>query len=148
MNLILNAGKYEFPITSSVPTQQSNSGEQFVYTATSGTATDRRFYVYIEGVWCAINFSSSGAVSAGGFGDRIVDDDGNTGIFTQFTANEDRLRHYSAGTYIAAMDTYGIQIAPDYKMVFNGLGGTTYWTYSTASTYLQAYINGTLRMEM
>jgi hypothetical protein len=146
VNLILNAGKYEFFVTNTVPTEQANVGEQKVYQSDDGTL--RRFYVFINGIWCSINFSSSGDVSTGAFGDRILDDDKNTGIFTQFTTNEDRLRHYSAGVYVMAVDTYGIQIASDYKMVFDGLGGDTYWTYSSASSYLQCYINGTLRMEM
>jgi hypothetical protein len=146
-NLVINSGKYEFPITTSVPTQQANSGEQFVYTASDGTS-DRRFYVYIAGQWCRIDFNTDGSVNAGGFGDRILDDDANTGIFTQFVANEERLRHYSNGVYVVAIDTYGLQMANEYKLVFDGLGGDTYWTYSTASTYLQAYVNGTLRMEI
>ena len=147
ISLILNSGKYEFPITTTVPTQQANNGEQFVYTASTGS-TDRRFYVYIGGQWNRIDFKGDGTVDAGGFGDRILDTDQNTGIFTQFVANEERLRHYANGTYIVAMDTYGVQLAADYKLVFDGLGGDTYVTYSTASTYLQAYVNGTLRMEM
>jgi len=147
VSLILNAGKYEFPITSSVPTQRANAGEQFVYANLQNT--DRRFYVYIQGVWCRIDFNSDGTISAGtGIPDRILDSDQNTGIFTQFVSGEERLRHYSNGVYVVAIDTYGLQMAPAYKAVFDGLAGTTYWTYSSASSYMQFYENGNLRMEM
>lgn len=148
INLILNSGKYETRVLNTEATEATlaNEGESYIYASDDGTIRKLKFY--INGVWATINFTSSGAVSAGGFGDRILDDDGNTGIFTQFTSNEDRLRHYSNGSYVMAVDTYGIQVAPTYKVVFDGLGGDTYWTYSSASSYMQCYLNGTLRMEM
>ena len=148
VNLILNTGKYEFAVYDTVPDTGAiaNEGEQLVYASPDGAI--RRFYVFIDGIWCLINFTTSGEVSTGAFGDRIIDNDANTGIFTQFTTNEDVLRHYSNGSYIVAMDTYGIQIAAGYKYVYDGLAGDTYCTYSTASVYLQFYLNGTLRMEM
>lgn len=146
VNLILNSGKYEFFVTNTIPTERANQGEQKVYTSDDGTL--RRFYVYIQGVWCLINFDSSGNVTTSGFSDHIIDSDGNTLVHTQYTSNEDRIRVYAQGVYVVAIDTYAIQIAPSYKMVFDGLGGDTYWTYSSASTYLQAYVNGNLRMEM
>ena len=155
VNFILNAGHYEILLTTSVPTYRSNSGESRVFTSGVGTAQFRRFYVYIDGVWCFIGFDSTGNFtgstgSGTGFGDHIIDPDGNTLVHTNFTGGgaEDRIRTYTAGVYVMAVDTYGLQIAPEYKMVFDGLGGDTYWTYSTASTYMQCWLNGTLRMEM
>jgi len=146
VNFILNAGKYEFAITTSVPTHRANSGEQFVYTASDGT-TDRRFYVYIGNQWCRIDFDADGNAGSG-FTDHIIDSDGDTLVHTQFVQGENLIRTYSKGVYVTAVDTYGFQIAPMYKMVFDGLGGTTYWTYSSASSYMQCYLNGSLRMEM
>ena len=153
VGIVINGGKYEFPLTTTIPTQVANSGEQFVFTAGTGTAAFRRFYVFINNVWCFIGFNSAGGVtggSGGGGGDHIIDPDGNTLVHTNFTGGgaEDRIRTYCAGVYVMAIDTYGVQIAPEYKMVFDGLGGDTYWTYSSASTYMQCYLNGTLRMEM
>ena len=148
IGLILGSGKYETPVYNTEANEAvlANEGESYIYASDDNTTRKLKFY--INGVWATINFTTAGAVSSGGFGDRIVDDDGNTGIFTQFTANEDRLRHYSNGVYVMAVDTYGLQVASEYKVVFDGLGGTTYWTYSTASTYMQCYVSGTLRMEM
>lgn len=154
VNIILNSGKYEFPLTTTVPTLRANTGEQYVFTSGVGTGQFRRFYVYIDNIWCFIGFDSAGNVIGGsggtGASDHIIDPDGNTLVHTNFTGGgaEDRVRFYSAGAYVVAVDTYGLQIAPEYKMVFDGLGGDTYWTYSTASTYMQCYLNGTLRMEM
>lgn len=154
-NYVINAGKYEFPLITTVPTARANSGEQFVYTASDGTGAFRRFYVYIGGIWCFIGFDSAGNFTGssgggGGFDDHIIDPDGNTLVHTNFTGggNEDRIRTYCNGVYVMAVDTYGLQVASEYKVVFDGLGGDTYWTYSTASTYMQCYLNGTLRMEM
>ena len=145
-NFVINTGRYQFPVVNQVPTEQSNSGEQRVYASDDGTL--RRFYVYIGGQWNQINFDGFGNVTTSGFSDHIIDASGDTLVHTEFTANEDRIRHYSKGVYVVAIDTYALQIASGYKMVFNGLGGTTYWTYSSASTYMQCYVNGSLRMEM
>ena len=46
------------------------------------------------------------------------------------------------------MDTYGLQVSAGYKIVLDGLAGNTYWTYSSASVYMQGYVDGTLRIEM
>lgn len=150
-NLLINSGKYEFPIYDGEPSAgQANEGESLVtnYTDTSGNIV-RNLEVYISGVWCTIAFDSTGSVSAGGFTDRIIDADNNTGIFTQFNnVNENILRHYSNGVYVVAIDTYGIQVASEYKISFNGSLGNTYWTYSTASSYMQCFVNGSVRMEM
>ncbi len=146
-NYIINGGHYQFPLVTTIPSGRSNDGEQRIY----ATGDVRAFYVYINGVWCVINFDSTGAITGAGgsgFGDHIIDNDGNTLVHTQFVSNEDRIRTYTAGVYVMAVDTYGLQIAPAYKMVFDGLGGDTYWTYSSASSYMQCYLNGTLRMEM
>ena len=151
---IINGGHYSFPLVTTVPDYRSNDGEQRIYSVTTGTTTDRRFYIYINGIWCVINFDSGGNIIGGsggtGASDHIIDPDGNTLVHTNFTGGgaEDRIRMYAASTYVVAVDTYGLQIAPEYKMVFDGLGGDTYWTYSTASTYMQCYLNGSLRMEM
>ena len=147
VNLILNSGKYEFFITNVIPTERANNGEQKIYA--SDDSSIRRFYVYIQGVWCLINFDTGGNVTTGGFGDHIIDANGDTLVHTDYNhVNEDIVRTYSRGVYVMAVDTYGLQIAPAYKVVFDGLAGDTYWTYSSASTYMQCYLNGTLRMEM
>ena len=153
VNYVLNGGHYSFPLVTTVPDYQSNEGEQRIYSVTTGTTTERRFYIYIGGRWVVINFDSAGNVvsgSGGGGGDHIIDADGNTLVHTDFIGggSEDRIRFYSAGVYVAAVDTYGLQVASEYKVVFDGLGGDSYWTYSTASTYMQCSLNGTLRMEM
>ena len=146
--MVINAGKYQTPVynTESNEAALANEGESYIY-ASDDNAT-RKLKFYINGVWATINFTSSGQVTTGGFGDHIVDADGNTLVHTEFTTDENRIRTYCNGVYVVAVDTYGMQVASDYKVVFDGLGGDTYWTYSSGSTYMQAYINGTLRMEM
>ena len=134
---ILNRGLYEFRTFDAVPDWPANEGESGIFT--SGTAL--ALAVHINSNWSLIGFNSLGTLV-------LFDADGDTGITPEFTPDEDVLRFYSFGTYVVAMDTYGIQISSGYKMVFDGLAGDTYWTYSSASTYLQAYVNGTLRMEM
>ena len=146
-NFVINAGHYQFPLVTTIPDYRSNDGEQRVYISEDGAL--RRFYVYIQGVWNAINFDSSGQIITSGFGDHIIDADGDTLVHTDFNhVDEDIIRTYSKAVYVMAVDTYGLQIAPAYKVVFDGLAGDTYWTYSSASTYMQCYLNGTLRMEM
>lgn len=146
VNFIINAGHYQFPIVTTIPDYRSNDGEQRVYTSADGSV--RTFYVYIGSVWNAINFNSSGGVVSSGFGDHIINQSGNTLVHTEFTNAENLIRIYSNGFYVVNINTYGLQVAADYKVVFDGLGGDTYWTYSSASTYMQCYLNGTLRMEM
>lgn len=121
-----------------------NEGESFIL----ATGDTRSLDVLINGVLCTINFTSSGAVSAGGLGDRIVDADGNTAVITEFTSNEDVVRFYSNGAYVMAVSTYGLQVASGYKIAFNGLGGNSYVTYNSSNQYVQTYINGALRMEI
>ena len=145
-NLVLNSGKYEFFVTNVIPTERANQGEQKVYTSDDGTL--RRFYVYIQGVWCLINFDSSGNVTSTGFGDHIINKSGNTLVHTEYTNAEDYVRIYTHGVYVVRVDTYGISVAPTYKIAFNGIDGNTYWTYSSASAYMQCYVSGNIRMEM
>ena len=145
-NFVINAGHYEFPITNTIPTYQSNNGEQRVYASDDGTL--RRFYVYINGQWNNISFDGSGNILTTGFGDHIINKSGNTLVHTEYTNAENQVRFYSNGVYVVNVDTYGISMPSAYKVAFNGLDGNTYWTYSSASTYMQCYVNGNLRMEM
>ncbi len=134
---ILNRGLYEFRTFDATPDWTANEGENGILV----TGDTLGLYVHINSTWTLIAFNSIGTLT-------LFDADGDPGITPEFTADEDVLRFYSAGTYVVAIDTYGIQVNPAYKMVFDGLGGDTYWTYSSASTYLQCHVNGTLRMEM
>jgi len=134
---LLNRGLYEFRTFAAVPDWAANQGENGVLVSGSTLA----LYVHMNSVWTAIGFNLLGTLT-------LFDADGDTGITPEATADEDILRFYSAGTYCAALDTYGLQFSAGYKVVFDGLAGTTYWTYSSASAYLQCYISGTLRMEM
>jgi len=134
---IINRGLYEFRVFDTAPDWLANDGEQGVLSSGSTLA----LYVHINGVWAAIGFNSFGTMA-------LWDADGDTGITPEFSADEDVLRFYSFGTYVVAMDTYGIQVSPEYKMVFNGLAGNVYWTYSSASAYLQGYVDGAIRIEM
>lgn len=144
-NLLINSGKYEFPIQSDEPgTTKANEGESIVV----ATGETRKLEVYINGLWCTINFTTGGAVSAGGLSDRIVDADGNTAVITEFSSNEDVVRFYANGAYVMAVSTYGLQIASGYKIAFNGLAGNSYVTYNSSNQYVQTYINGALRMEI
>lgn len=144
-NLVINTGKYEFPIYSEEPgSTKANEGESLIVS----NGDTRKLEVYINGVWCTINFDGSGAVNAGGFGDRILDSDGNTGIFSEFATDENVLRFYSNGVYEMAMSTAGLQVASGFPFVMDGLGGDTKMVYNSTTSYLEFHLNGTKRMEM
>lgn len=145
INLILSTGKYEFPIYSEQPGDTlANEGESLIVS----TGTTRELQVYINGVWATIAFDSAGAVSSGGLSDRITDADANTGVFTEFTADENVIRFYSNGIYEVAISTAGLTLASGYPIVFDGLGGNTTLSYDSATQYLQFYLDGVLRMEL
>lgn len=146
LNFIVNAGHYQFGVTNTIPDYRSNTGESRVYISSDGLT--RALYVYIDTGWVSIPFDANGNVVSSGFGDHIINKSGNTLVHTEYTNAEDQVRFYTHGAYVVNINTYGLQVAPEYKVVFDGLGGDTYWTYSSASTYMQCYLNGTLRMEM
>ena len=134
---VINRGLYEFRTFDAVPDWTANEGENGILASGSTLA----MYVHINSTWTKLNFNSLGTFV-------IFDADGDTGITPEFTTDEDVLRFYSFGTYVVAMDTYGLQVSAGYKIVLDGLAGNTYWTYSSASVYMQGYVDGTLRIEM
>ena len=144
-NLVMNSGRYEFPIYSAtLATYQINDGESFIVS----TGTVRQLTVRINSVLCSINFNSSGKVSGTGLGDRITDTDGNTGVFTEFTSDENIIRFYSNGVYVAALNTAGLSVAAGFPIVMEGLGGDTYRVYNATTQYIQWFLNGAIRMEI
>ena len=144
-NLVLNTGRYEFPIYSAaLSPAQISEGESFIVS----TGTVRQFTVRINSVLCTLNFTSAGAVSAGGLGDRITDADGNTGVFTEFSADENVIRFYANGVYMAAFSTSGIHVAAGTPIRMEGIDSDTYMVYNATTQYLQFFLNGGVRMEL
>lgn len=137
VQVILNQGLYEMRITAQVPSWTAQTGETAIYY----TGTVRTLYFYVNGVWAFIGFSSTGAL-------QLFDADGNTGITPEAELNEDVLRYYVAGNYAFAMSTLGFCMNSGTPVVFDGTDGDTKWVYDASSTYLRAYVNNTLRMEI
>lgn len=135
--VILNRGLYEFRIFDQVPDWTANNGENGIFT----TGTVSYLYFHLNGVWLSIGFNSIGALV-------LFDSDGDTGITPEATPDEDVIRFYTAGVYKFGMSTYGFFMSANTPVVFDGTAGDTQWLYDSADSYLKAYVDGTLRMEM
>jgi len=91
VQVVLNNGLYEFRISDTVPTWQANDGESLIYF----TATERKLFVFINGVWTFIGWNGSGSLT-------LFDADGDTGITPEFTPDEDVIRFYANTSYMFA----------------------------------------------
>ena len=148
VQIILNNGLYEFRLVMSVPSWSAQEGESCVYW-TVGTSTtlgaNRRFYIYINGVWTTLAYSS------GAGGAIICDADGDTGLTPEWSADEDVIRYYVQDTYAFSMSSLGFGVLQDRGVCFNG---PTFGTaaqkmvYVSSSSYLTLFTNGSVRMEM
>jgi len=134
---ILNNGLYQFRLLTTEPSFVSNEGESAIFY----DATNRKFFVYINGVWCQIGWNALGIIG-------LVDSDADTGVYVEYTADEDVIRCYANSVYALSINSTFTAVAASYKVVFDGLTGTNYLTYSSADSYMQVYSDGALRMEL
>ncbi len=134
---VINNGLYEMRIFGGVPDFQANDGENGIFV--SGSV--RQLYFFLNGVWSSIGFNSLGTLV-------LFDKDADTGITPEFTVDEDVIRFYTAGFYNFAMGTFGLAIAQELPLLFDGPTGDTYWVYTTTDNYLKGYVDGVKRIEM
>ena len=81
-------------------------------------------------------------------GSAIWDTNQDTGIQTEETPDDDIVRIDSAGTEIVTADVDQFAVNSGIKLGLEGNAGDTYWKYNSTSTYLEGYIDGTLRIEL
>jgi hypothetical protein len=79
---------------------------------------------------------------------KIIDKDRDTWVDTEQNADEDKVRTTTGGTERVVIDANGVQLATELPVVFDGTGGDTKWKYNASTTYLEAWVDGLLRMEM
>ena len=144
-NLVINSGRYEFPIYSAaLSTAQINEGESFIV----ANGTTRQLKIRINDILCTLNFGSDGLITAGGLGDRILDVNGDTAVITEFFSDENIIRFYSNGKYLASLSTAGFSVIAGLPIILEGVGGDTYMVYNSTTGYIQWFLNGSLRMEI
>jgi len=143
--IILNNGRYQFRIVIEVPTWIGWEGEALVYAA----GDVRAMYVFINGVWCNISWSISGAPGS----NYVVDADGDTKIQVEESTDEDIIRFDTGDTQggtageRVTIDYLGMYVASGLKLGFEGRTGDTYWRYNSTTPYLEGYIDGVKRVE-
>ena len=138
---ILNDGLYQFRVLDSVPAWDANDGEAVLYSY----GTDRRLYFYISGQW--VNISWSNGESAP-IALALVDYDEDTLVEVEKYTDEDKIRFTTADSLRVVIDYDGLAMSSDLKLVFNDLGGSTYFKYNSTSAYLECYVDGSKRMEL
>lgn len=140
VQILLNSGRYEFRVINEVPTWSANEGESVFYSS----GTDRRLYCYINGQWCYVGYSSGGSA----YGSYIINAEGDTAVFTEYTAAEKILRFYANNVYVMRITSTSVDVASGIPVVFDGTTESTYWKYNATSHYLEGYVEGILRMEL
>ena len=146
VQIILNDGRYEMRVISSIPDWSANDGEFLCYAA--GTA--RRFYIYVNDVWTYINFTAGGIILL----DIIQDTDGDTMIQLEESTDEDIIRFDigdtqggSAGER-ATINNEGFAVTSGLNVALDGRDGNDYLKYNSSSEYIEVYLGGVLRMEL
>ena len=134
---ILNRGLYEMRIFNAVPDWVANEGEHGIYI----TGTNRQLYFYVNSGWTSIGFNSLGTLV-------LFDQDNDTGITPEFTADEDILRFFVSGSNNFAMGTVGFAMANNVPIIFDGLTGGTQWVFDTATGYLTGSVGSSKVIEI
>jgi len=86
----------------------------------------------------------------------LFDADMDTGIWVEKTPDEDyiRMQTYGIEAFVinnaqdAELTAGSFAIPSGEKLIFEGLLGDTYWTYNSATAYLEGWVDGTKRIEM
>jgi hypothetical protein len=86
---------------------------------------------------------------------EIHDADKDTRIDVEKYYDEDKIRMDTAGVERVVIDENGfeqkigdIAVQENEKVMFNGIGGDTYWVHNPVTDYFEAWVNGSKRMEM
>ena len=144
---LLNNGRYQYRVLSTIPDWTANEGEAVLY----HSGSDRRLYIYMGGQWCyAAWITTSGIFEMS----MIQDANHDTRVMTEKTANEDKVRVDTAGTERVVIDSSGVDVktgdlvvASGGKIGYEGISGDSYWKYNSATTYMELYTNGELRLQ-
>lgn len=140
---ILNDGLYQFRVIDGTPAWEADNGEAVLYSDTD-TGT-RKLYFYVDGQWVAITWSGG---SASPIALALVDTDEDTLVEVEKYDDEDKIRFSAGGTEIAAIDSAGLALTSEFKLILDGVAGDTYWKYNSTSGYLEGYVDGSKRVEM
>ncbi|KKL94867.1 hypothetical protein LCGC14_1860360, partial [marine sediment metagenome] len=90
-------------------------------------------------------------------GDAIMisDTDADTIVNTEESADEDKVRIDTGGTERVVIDSTGVDVSgidlavdSGQKILLEGLGSDTYFTYNSGTAYLEVYLDGTKRLEL
>ena len=84
----------------------------------------------------------------------MTDTDGDTQIQLEESADEDKCRIDTGGSEIVVIDSNGVDVktgdlvvASGGKIGYEGISGDSYWKYNSATTYMELYTNGELRLQ-
>lgn len=138
---ILNNGLYQFTVINATPAWDANDGEAILYSS----GTTRALYFYINGQWVNITWGNN---SSAPFALALVDSDEDTLVEVEKYTDEDKIRFTTTAVLRALIDSEGLAIMEDTKLVFDGVGGDTYWKFNSTSAYLEGWINGGKRIEL
>lgn len=138
--IILNDGRYEMRVISSIPDWTANEGEFLCYAA----GNVRRLYSYINGQWIYSEFNSATSTI---FLSKIYDTDADTKVDCEESSDEDIIRFDAGGTEVMSIDSNEVAIASGLQLTLDSLGGDSYIKYNAGTDYVELWADGTKRIE-